>query len=194
MAHPTAIQRLRGLVLSASDIKSLTDWPDALVEDYLNILDNIITLANLLDVEIDQKIEEVPTNFSDGSIPFAESGFLTEDNTRLFWDITNSILSIGGRIRSEGRIKSTVRVTSTPYDILVTDEIIFVDTDSTAITVNLPAGSDGEAHQIINTGTSGNNVTIVPNGLELLNGINATEFLANAENLILTYETTEGWF
>lgn len=194
MPDPTTISRLRGLVLSASEIKGLTDWPDALVEDYLNILDNIITLANLLDIEIDQKLEEVPTDFIDGSVPFADSGFLTENNARLMWSVAESILSIGGRIKSEGRIKGTTRVTATPYNILFSDEIIFVDTDLLPITVDLPAGIDGQSHQIINSGKSGNNVTIVPNGLELLNGINATEYLVDAENLILTYESVEGWF
>lgn len=194
MADTTAFDSLRGLVLSASEIKSLTDWPDALVEDYLNIIDNLISIANLVDIEINQKLEEVPTDFTDGSIPFAESGFLVEDNARLMWDITNSILEIGGRIKSEGRIKGTTRIVVTPYNISKSDEIIFVDTDLLPITVNLPAGINGQNIQIINSGTSGNNVTIVPNGLELLNGENATEYLVDAENLILTYETVEGWF
>lgn len=51
MVDITAVNRLRGLVLSASEIKNLTDWPDALVEDYLNIIENIITLANEIDTK-----------------------------------------------------------------------------------------------------------------------------------------------
>jgi len=57
MPDPKTIERLRGLALSALDLKSLTDWPDALVEDYLNILDNLILLANILDVEIDNNLD-----------------------------------------------------------------------------------------------------------------------------------------
>jgi len=45
--------RLRGLVLSAYEIKELTDWPDAMVEDYLNILESLITLADEIDVKND---------------------------------------------------------------------------------------------------------------------------------------------
>ena len=41
--------KLRGLVLSAYEIKELTDWPDAMVEDYLNILENLITLSSGID-------------------------------------------------------------------------------------------------------------------------------------------------
>lgn len=41
--------QLRGLVLSASEIRELTGWSDAMVEDYLNILSNLITLADSID-------------------------------------------------------------------------------------------------------------------------------------------------
>ena len=94
MPDPTTIERLKGLILSAKDLRELTDWPGALIEDYLNILDNIIVLATLLDIEIDQKIEEIPTDFLDGSIPFAEDNLLVEDNTNLFWDSLNNILNV----------------------------------------------------------------------------------------------------
>lgn len=57
MPDPKTIERLRGLILSANDLKSLTDWPDALIEDYLNILDNLILLADTLDIETDKNLE-----------------------------------------------------------------------------------------------------------------------------------------
>ena len=57
MPDPKTIEQLRGLVLSALDLKALTDWPDALVEDYLNIVDNLITLSNLIDTEIDKNVD-----------------------------------------------------------------------------------------------------------------------------------------
>ena len=66
MPDPKTIELLRGLVLSANDLKGLTDWPDALVEDYLNILDNLILLADTIDVEIDKNLDKqiyaAPTN------------------------------------------------------------------------------------------------------------------------------------
>lgn len=93
-----------------------------------------------------------------------------------------------------GRIKKTTRITSSPYNVLVTDDVIFVDTDGGNITVNLPAGIDGATYRIINVGSSGNNAIISPNGAELLNGVNGDENLIDGESLILTYETTEGWW
>ena len=44
---------LRGLVLSAAEIKQLTGWTDPMVEDYLNILENLITLAGSIDANED---------------------------------------------------------------------------------------------------------------------------------------------
>jgi hypothetical protein len=95
---------------------------------------------------------------------------------------------------TSGRIKNSTRVTGSPYNILSTDEVIFVDTDGGAITVNLPVGVDGTRYQIANTGSSGNDITLTPNGAELLFGVNGSETLIDSENFIVTYETTEGWW
>jgi len=76
-----------------------------MIEDYLNILDNIITLAELLDIEIDQKIEEIPTDFTDGSIPFADDGLLVEDNPGFTWDNVLKVLNVGGTITGKNRAK-----------------------------------------------------------------------------------------
>jgi hypothetical protein len=97
MADVTTTESLRGLVLSATDLRSLTDWPDALIEDYLNIIDNIITIAAAVDDEITQTIEEIPTDFTAGSIPYASGGFLVEDNDNIRWDSSGKALLIGER-------------------------------------------------------------------------------------------------
>lgn len=196
MPDPKTAQRLRGLILSASELKAMTGWPDALVEDYLNLLDNLIIISDLLDIEIDQKIEEISTDFLDGTIPYVSDGFLVEDNTRLFWDSINFILKITGVIQSKGRFKGKVRITSanSPYDVQVSDENIFVDTDDGPIILNLPAGVDGEQHKITNTGSSNNDVTLNPNGIELLNGFNAGESIKDSETFDLGFDSTEGWW
>ena len=65
MAESTAslVQRL---VLSATDLKILTSgqkagepWPDALIEDYLNILRDLIALADIIDQNAGQFVENV---------------------------------------------------------------------------------------------------------------------------------------
>lgn len=52
MADPTTA-KLRGLVLSAYEVKTMTGWPDAMVEDYLNILRSLIELALAIDTKND---------------------------------------------------------------------------------------------------------------------------------------------
>lgn len=143
MADTTS--RLRGLVLSAAELKSMTDWPAALIEDYLNILDNLITISTVVDTK-------------------------------------NNI------------IKNTTTVNTTPYTPLATDEEIFINTDVIPIQVDLPAGIDGTNYRMINIGSSGNDVTLVPNGTEKLFGAAASERIADSEVLIMTYKTTEGWY
>lgn len=45
----SVVERLNSLVLSAIEIRNLTGWDDAMVEDYLNILRNLIEIASSLD-------------------------------------------------------------------------------------------------------------------------------------------------
>lgn len=145
MADTATTRRLRGLLLSAADLKRLTSWPDALIEDYLNILDNLILLAN----EVDTK---------------------------------------------SGIIKETTVVTTSPYTPLASDQELFINTDGGPISITLPPGVDGTSYRMINVGTSGNDVTIVPALADKLFGENESELLHDAEVLIMTFEETEGWY
>ena len=81
-----------------------------------------------------------------------------------------------------------------PYDILVTDTVLMCDTDAGKLTVRLPAGRLGTHYRVTNTGTSGNDVTLSPDGAELLVGLNASMNLIDGETLNFYYETTEGWW
>lgn len=81
-----------------------------------------------------------------------------------------------------------------PYTVLLYDEVIFCDTNAGTITVNLPAGKNGLGYRIINCGSSLNDVTVVPDGSELLDGVNASKTLSDGSVIDLCYETTEGWW
>lgn len=97
-----------------------------------------------------------------------------------------------------GRIKNTTRIDDgdSPYTVLVTDEIILADTDGGVITVNLPAGVDGTHYRISNTGSSGNDVTVDPNGAEQLfgGGAGVSFALVDGETINIYFETTENWW
>ena len=136
MPDPKTIERLRGLVLSASEIKGMTGWPAPMVEDYLTLLENLIIIANIIDVEIDQTIEEIPTAFTDGSIPYVDSSLLVEDNARLFWDFTNFILNA-----QDAKILSTTA-----------SRLLATDANQKIVSVaNLAAWILGTANQVVVT-------------------------------------------
>jgi len=92
-----------------------------------------------------------------------------------------------------GRIKGTTRVTTT-YDILITDDRVFANTDSGAFTATLPAGVEGQEFRIINSGTSGLDLTLAPNGAENLIGANSSITISDSESIILNYNATDGWY
>lgn len=106
MPDPATIDRLRSSVLSAVSLKELQpEWSEPIIEEWLNFLENFITLAELIDVEIDQKIEEIPTDFTDGSVPIATDGLLAEDNTGLNYDFATEVLTAAGGIKGLNRAK-----------------------------------------------------------------------------------------
>lgn len=69
MADPTSTE-LQRLILSAADLKRLTSeqepgepWPDALIEDYLNILRDLILLADQIDSNAGEIFRELTKLF-----------------------------------------------------------------------------------------------------------------------------------
>ena len=55
----------------------------------------------------------------------------------------------------------------------------------------MPAGINRTDYKIYNTGS--NDVTVVPNGSELIDGVNASKSFAVGV-VELSYESTEGWW
>ncbi len=104
---------------------------------------------------------------------------------------STSLLS--GTTTTFGRIKTLTRKTTT-YQILVTDSVIFGNPDGSAWTATLPAGVSGQTLKVINSGSSGNILTVAPNGSEHLLGVNSNFALFDAETLDLTYDSTDGWY
>lgn len=93
---------------------------------------------------------------------------------------------------TSGVILTTDRYTSN-QTLDADNHIVLGDTDGGVFNITLPAGIDGTNYRITNVGSSGNDLTIIPNGAELLVGTNVNFALADNETLDLVYETTEGW-
>lgn len=81
-------------------------------------------------------------------------------------------------------------------DTLITnlDEHIQAYTNGGVITVTLPAGIPGTHYHITNIGDVLNDVIIVPDGTELLNGANLGLAIHDSESLDIYYESTGGWW
>lgn len=96
-----------------------------------------------------------------------------------------------------GMIVNTTRLinTDSPYTVLATDYFIICDTDTGAIEIDLPAIVEGTTMRVANVGSSGNDVTIDPNGTQTIAGQGAgvAFTLHDGEDLIITGNTTEGW-
>jgi hypothetical protein len=90
------------------------------------------------------------------------------------------------------KILTTDRYTSN-QTLTASNHVIVGDTDGGTFIITLPAGIDGTPYKISNVGSSGNALTTVPDGAELLVGDNASFDLLDGETLDLCYETTEGW-
>ena len=99
---------------------------------------------------------------------------------------------------SGGYVESVTRIddTDSPYAMLSTDLVIFCDTDGGAIEVDLEAGIDGRHCKLINCGSSGNDLTVDPNGTEELYGEGAgvASTLDDGEVIDIHFDSTEGWY
>jgi len=92
----------------------------------------------------------------------------------------------------QGRIVNVSRYTAN-QTLVAANHNVACDTDGGAFTITLPAGRAGTEYRIGNTGTSGNDLTITPDGAELLIGANDSFDLTDSEVLHVVYEPTEGW-
>lgn len=144
MASVTEL-KLRGLSLSASDLRDLTGWSEVLIKDYLDKEENFKIIAN----EVDEK---------------------------------------------ESAVTGTTLVSSTPYQITADDSVIFVDTSSAPIVLNLPEGIDGTRYKIVNAKTSGNNVTLNAYSGEFIFAAENTVEIYDLEVFDLTFEDGLGWY
>ncbi len=98
---------------------------------------------------------------------------------------------MGTIISTGGRIKNTTRVTTT-YTILVTDCVVFANSDAGDYTVDLPAGVEGQTIRVINSGSSSNTITVDGDGTETIYS-SLTFALEDNESIEITYNADDGW-
>lgn len=141
---------------------------------------------------IEETDEVITAYFTPTSTIQASSDFIGDltNNYAVVWSDANRSFQLQDVLT----VVSTRRISGTTYNVVSSDYTIFADTDSNNITVNLEEGGEGRNLRIINCGSSGNKVTINPNGLEKLLGDNSNIELLDGDVIILTYNTIEGWW
>jgi hypothetical protein len=182
-----------------SSMEDMARWAEDFARDHFDDLKKLDTILSL----VSGGFIEIP---ADPTVPGADGNWRWyNDGTDLtlqrkiddIWtDTAIKMLSTGELITLAGRIVKTIRIDSgdSPYTVLDSDHEIFCDTDGGAIIVNLLAGIDGRTHIIKNVGTSGNIVTLSPDGSDLLFGENSDYIILDrGDDEQITYETTEGW-
>lgn len=116
------------------------------------------------------------------------------EGSRAYATDLNKFGTYNGSIWEWDKVVTDIDNTDSPYTALATDKIISCDTDTAAVTINLPAGSANTQYKIQNTGTSENLVTITPNGAENLIGANSSFYLSDGESLEISYTVAKGWY
>jgi hypothetical protein len=106
-----------------------------------------------------------------------------------YFDLTYWPFSTVDLLTNPGTV---TRLTATAT-LSLADYNVFGNTDAGDFTVTLPPGVDGAYHRIANTGISDNQLTVAPDGLELLLRENDTFILNDQEVLTLVYQSMEGW-
>jgi len=130
---------------------------------------------------------------ADASVPAPATGatmYLSEERVSVALKVPSGVVYSLELILPVSRIV----VGGSPYTPLSIIRTIFADTDGGDITVLLLPGADGLDLRIVNTGTSGNDVIVTPNGAELLLGVAAPQTLTDGQQIHISYETTEGWW
>lgn len=79
----------------------------------------------------------------------------------------------------------TIGIAQSPYQVLLTDSVLFVDSSGGPVVINLQiaAARSGRPIEIKdisgNAATGGHNITIIPNGIETIEGLNPLSINAN---------------
>ena len=136
---------------------------------------------------------DVLVNEATGVGNYIVKQFGNEPDAKIYYDGTDlvaqtDVVGIGSFKTTAGRIKNTTRLTAGAILDGTYNEVFCNGT----FTVTLPASpTDGQTYRIINSGIGA--ITIDPNGNNLT-GSAATYVLSAGNVLIITYETTDGWY
>lgn len=147
---------LRGMSLSATEIKSLTDWPGVLVEDYLSIIENLLKIVDLIDrIVIEDAIYfggkdtdgtwRITLDGDDLKFQVRQSGTYEDASTWAEADLSlnNDVIrptnTTASRIVATDATKKLVSVTNLALWLLeTTNQVLVDDNGNGTVTLRLP--------------------------------------------------------
>lgn len=109
--------------------------------------------------------------------------------------IDNALITITGSTAQEDYEILITNIDS-PYYVTSEDYIIFCDTTSGSITINLPAGTGGRAFNIKNIGAANNDVVMTPSGTEEIfsDGPGTAFNIKRGEVFDIHFNSVGGWW
>jgi len=116
---------------------------------------------------------------------------MVEDYLSLF----NSLVTLAQTIDlgAVSTNRTVTRVSTSPYEILDSDNDVFFDTTAGDIVATLRPGIQDVNHRLVNVGTGNNKVSVTPFGTEKLLAVNGTKYLYDEETLTITFDALYGW-
>ncbi len=127
--------------------------------------------------------------------PIAGKEFANHAWVRWFQLLANNVgLVVNGLFRTNGGRVKNIRVESTDTTLLATDHVLRMNVDGGDKNVFLPPLVDGTEYWIENCSIdTGNKINWIPDGTDLLFGVNETFPVYDEEDFVVVGEPTKGW-
>ena len=111
--------RFRQVVYGAAELRKLTGWEAAVVEDYLGIRETEEVIGDSLELLLNKKLEEWPTAFPNFTIPVVKNGFIVSESPKFTWNYNTSILNVTGSVAVSVEVDAQAYKTIIPNDRIV---------------------------------------------------------------------------
>lgn len=138
-------RRLRGLILSATELRKLhPTWNDAMIEDYLNIYDNLVTLADETDLKHNILLDTVRVTISPFTITDEDEIFADTDLGPITINLPEGVDGRSIRIHNTGTSNNILSIVPFGTDLLFGENSTesLYDTEVVIITFETDSGWD----------------------------------------------------
>jgi hypothetical protein len=173
--------QLKGLQLSASDLRELTDWPEALVEDYLNLLSNFDVVAAAVDPISGLSPSRLVATNAAGALGSVNnlSPFILSSSANRVTVANNNDGTVSLSLPQDIHTEANLKVSSVQLGLIAVDEDYTLEDPYSfvlaggAVTISIPVDSyitqPGRPWIIVNSSET-ETLTVDPGPLNTING------------------------